>query len=154
MTGVQTCALPIWDKIDDIMEQVKCPVAVFVNRQYREGAMVSFVLGGMIDAFLFSYLEKMLQNGHSIRLFLFDTDDEEFRGCIDDFQARYPGQMIIVWFEGVEDLVTKEKDGLLIMSHLSYTKLSEDEAVIRELSSLLVIRRNKNAGDKNEGLEN
>lgn len=142
------------DKIDDIMEQVKCPVAVFVNRQYREGAMVSFVLGGMIDAFLFSYLEKMLQNGHSIRLFLFDTDDEEFRGCIDDFQARYPGQMIIVWFEGVEDLVTKEKDGLLIMSHLSYTKLSEDEAVIRELSSLLVIRRNKNAGDKNEGLEN
>ena len=35
------------------MEQVKCPVAVFVNRQYREGAMVSFVLGGMIDAFLF-----------------------------------------------------------------------------------------------------
>ena len=136
------------------LEQVKCPVAVFVNRQYREGAMVSFVLGGMIDAFLFSYLEKMLQNGHSIRLFLFDTDDEEFRGCIDDLQARYPGQMIIVWFEGVEDLVTKEKDGLLIMSHLSYTKLSEDEAVMRELSSLLVIRRNKNTGDKNEGLEN
>ena len=109
------------DKIDDIMEQVKCPVAVFVNRQYREGAMVSFVLGGMIDAFLFSYLEKMLQNGHSIRLFLFDTDDEEFRGCIDDFQARYPGQMIIVWFEGVEDLVTKEKDGLLTVSYTHLT---------------------------------
>ena len=51
-------------------------------------------------------------------------------------------------------LVTEEKDGLLIMSHLSYTKLSEDEAVMRELSSLLVIRRNKNTGDKNEGLEN
>ena len=30
--------------------------AVFVNRQYREGATVSFVLGGMIDLFLFSYL--------------------------------------------------------------------------------------------------
>ena len=50
--------------------------------------------------------------------------------------------------------MTEEKDGLLIMSHLSYTKLSEDEAVMRELSSLLVIRRNKNTGDKNEGLEN
>ena len=47
---------------------------------------------------------------------------------------------MIVWFAGVEDLVTEEKDGLLIMSHLSYTKLSEDEAVMRELSSLLVIR--------------
>lgn len=52
------------------MEQVKCPVAVFVNRQYREGSTVSFVLGGMIDLFLFSYLDKMLQNGHSVRLFL------------------------------------------------------------------------------------
>lgn len=142
------------DKIDEIMEQVKCPVAVFVNRQYREGTTVSFVLGGMIDLFLFSYLDKMLQNGHSVRLFLFDTDDEEFRGRIDDLQVRYPEQTMIVWFAGVEDLVTEEKDGLLIMSHLSYTKLSEDEAVMRELSSLLVIRRNKNTGDKNEGLEN
>ena len=127
---------------------------MFINRRYRVGAAFSFVLGGMIEAFRFSYLEKMLHNGHLIRLFLFDTDDEEFRGGIDDLQARYPGQTVIVWFEGVEDLVTKEKDGLLIMSHLSYTKLSEDEAVIRELSSLLVIRRNKNTGDKNEGLEN
>ena len=142
------------DKIDEIMEQVKCPVAVFVNRQYREGTTVSFVFGGMIDLFLFSYLDKMLQNGHSVRLFLFDTDDEEFRGRIDDLQVRYPEQTMIVWFAGVEDLVTEEKDGLLIMSHLSYTKLSEDEAVMRELSSLLVIRRNKNTGDKNEGLEN
>ena len=142
------------DKIDEIMEQVKCPVAVFVNRQYRVGATVSFVLGGMIDMFLFFYLDKMLQNGHSVRLFLFDTDDEEFRGRIDDLQARYPEQTMMVWFVGVEDLVTEEKDGLLIMSHLSYTKLSEDEAVMRELSSLLVIRRNKNTGDKNEGLEN
>lgn len=39
------------------------------------------------------------------------------------------------------------------MSHLSYTKLSEDELVMRELSSLLVIRRNKNKGEKNERLE-
>ena len=49
------------DKIDDIMEQVKCPVAVFVNRGYREGALVSFVLGGMIDIFLLSYISIMLQ---------------------------------------------------------------------------------------------
>lgn len=53
------------------MEQVKCPVAVFVNRQYREGTTVSFVFGGMIDLFLFSYLDKMLQNGHSGYVFSF-----------------------------------------------------------------------------------
>ena len=141
------------DKIDDIMEQVKCPVAVFVNRSYREGALVSFVLGGMIDVFLLSYLNIMLQNGHSVRLFLFETDDEEFHQCIDDLLAHYADQIVVVWFAGVEELVTKEKDGLLVMSHLSYTKLSEDELVMRELSSLLVIRRNKNKGEKNERLE-
>ena len=141
------------DKIDDIMEQVKCPVAVFVNRNYREGALVSFVLGGMIDVFLLSYLNIMLQNGHSVRLFLFETDDEEFHQCIDDLLAHYADQIVVVWFAEVEELVTKERDGLLVMSHLSYTKLSEDELVMRELSSLLVIRRNKNKGEKNERLE-
>ena len=95
----------------------------------------------------------MLQNGHSVRLFLFDTDDEEFCRCMNDLRARYSGQITMVRFVGIEELVTKEKDGLLVMSHLSYTKLSEDELVMRELSSLLVIRRNKNKGEKNERLE-
>lgn len=141
--------LPLFrDKIDGIMEQVKCPVAVFVNRQYREGALVSFVLGGMIDAFMLSYLEMMLQNGHSVRLFAFDTDDEGFVQRIDNLMAHYPGQVSVNWFEGIEELVTDEKDGLLIMSHLSYSKLSEDESVMKELSSLLVIRRNKSNGKK------
>ena len=135
------------------MEQVKCPVAVFVNRGYREGALVSFVLGGMIDIFLLSYISIMLQNGHSVCLFLFETDDEEFHQCIDDLLAHYADQIVVVRFVGIEELVTKEKDGLLVMSHLSYTKLSEDELVMRELSSLLVIRRNKNKGEKNERLE-
>ena len=131
------------DKIDEIMEQVKCPVAVFVNRHYREGALVSFVLGGMIDVFMLSYLEMMLQNGHSVRLFAFDTEDEEFGQRIDNLLAHYPGQVNVNWFKGTEELVIDEKDGLLIMSHLSYSKLSEDEAVMKDLSSLLVIRRNK-----------
>lgn len=67
---------------------------------------------------------------------------------MNDLQARYSGQITMVRFVGIEELVTKEKDGLLVMSHLSYTKLSEDELVMRELSSLLVIRRNKNKGEK------
>ena len=92
-----------------------------------------------------------MQNPDS--LFLFETDDEEFHQCIDDLLAHYADQIVVVWFAGVEELVTKEKDGLLVMSHLSYTKLSEDELVMRELSSLLVIRRNKNKGEKNERLE-
>lgn len=138
--------LPLfWDKIDEIMEQVKCPVAVFVNRGYREEqALVSFVLGGRMDDFLFSYLEMMLQNGRAVRLSLFAADDDEFRERVNEWLAQYPQLIRIVWFTKAEDLITEEKDGLLVMSHLSYTNLSEDEAVMRKLSSLLVIRQNKN----------
>lgn len=142
------------EKIDEIMEQVKCPVAVFVNRHYREGAKVSFVLGGMIDAFLLPYLDRMLKNGHSLRLFLFDTEDEEFRRQIDVLLAQYPGQLLLEWFSKVEDLITEEKEGLLVMSHLSYVKLAEDELTMQKLSSLLVIRRNKNIEIENEELNN
>ena len=67
------------DKIDDVMEQVKGPVAVFVNRGYSGSSPVSFVLGGVIDAFLLTYLESMLEGGAQVHLFLFDTDDEAFR---------------------------------------------------------------------------
>ena len=136
------------DKIDEVLEQVKCPVAVFVNRHYREGAMISLVLGGMIDTFLLFYLEGILAAGHSVRLFLFDTDDDEFRLKIRELMEKYPGLISPVGFTKADDLVTEDKDGLLIMSHLSYTKLAEEEEALSKLSSLLVIRRNKSNGNK------
>lgn len=143
--------LPLFrDKIDDVLEQVKCPVAVFLNRHYREGALVSFVLGGVADLFLLSYLTGMLANGRVVRLFLFDTDDGEFRLRIERWIEKYPDWVVPVWFTQIDDLITKETDGLLIMSHLSYTKLAEDEEVLSRLSSLLVIRRNKSNGKDEE----
>lgn len=134
------------DKIDDLLEQVKCPVAVFVNRNYRQGGVTSFVLGGMIDTFLLSYLDGMLADGHVVRLFVFDTDDVEFRQRIGYLIDNYPDLVSPVWFTKTDDLITEEKDGLLIMSHQLYTKLAEDEEVLSKLSSLLVIRRNKTNG--------
>lgn len=143
--------LPLFrDKIDDVLEQVKCPVAVFLNRHYREGALVSFVLDGVADLFLLSYLTGMLANGRVVRLFLFDTDDGEFRLCIERWIEKYPDWVVPVWFTQIDDLITKETDGLLIMSHLLYTKLAEDEEVLSRLSSLLVIRRNKSNGKDEE----
>lgn len=134
------------DKIDEVLEQVKCPVAVFVNRNYREGALVSFVMGGMIDFFLLSYLEDMLSGGHRVRLFLFDADDLEYRTQINELVEKFPNQLELVWFTQIDALITEEKDGLLVMSHLTYTKLTEEEDISRNLSSLLVIRRNKSNG--------
>lgn len=134
------------DKIDDVLDQVKCPVAVFVNRQYREGAAASFMLGGMMDIFLLPYLERMVASGRTVRLFLFDSDDEEFRQQVGYLIDAYPDLISPVWFAETDDLITEDKDGLLIMSHQSYTKLAEDEEVFAKLPSLLVIRRNKNNG--------
>lgn len=131
------------DKIDDVMEQVKCPVAVFVNRGYSGSSPVSFVLGGVIDAFLLTYLESMLEGGAQVHLFLFDTDDEAFRQSTDPILAKYSSQIRTQPFSGAANLTSAVKDGLLVMSHLSYTKLSEEEEVFRDLPSLLVIRRPK-----------
>lgn len=131
------------DKIDDVMEQVKCPVAVFVNRGYSGSSPVSFVLVGVIDAFLLTYLESMLEGGAQVHLFLFDTDDEAFRQSTDPILAKYSSQIRTQPFSGAANLTSAAKDGLLVMSHLSYTKLSEEEEVFRDLPSLLVIRRPK-----------
>lgn len=131
------------DKIDDVMEQVKYPVAVFVNRGYSGSSPVSFVLGGVIDAFLLTYLESMLEGGAQVHLFLFDTDDEAFRQSTDPILAKYSSQIRTQPFSGAANLTSAAKDGLLVMSHLSYTKLSEEEEVFRDLPSLLVIRRPK-----------
>lgn len=131
------------DKIDDVMEQVKCPVAVFVNRGYSGSSPVSFVLGGVIDAFLLTYLESMLEGGAQVHLFLFDTDDEAFRQSTDPILAKYSSQIRTQPFSGAANLTSAAKDGLLVMGHLSYTKLSEEEEVFRDLPSLLVIRRPK-----------
>ena len=131
------------DKIDDVMEQVKCPVAVFVNRGYSGSSPVSFVLGGVIDAFLLTYHESMLEGGAQVHLFLFDTDDEAFRQSTDPILAKYSSQIRTQPFSGAANLTSAAKDGLLVMSHLSYTKLSEEEEVFRDLPSLLVIRRPK-----------
>ena len=131
------------DKIDDVMELVKCPVAVFVNRGYSGSSPVSFVLGGVIDAFLLTYLESMLEGGAQVHLFLFDTDDEAFRQSTDPILAKYSSQIRTQPFSGAANLTSAAKDGLLVMSHLSYTKLSEEEEVFRDLPSLLVIRRPK-----------
>ncbi|GAE83592.1 Na(+)/H(+) antiporter [Bacteroides reticulotermitis JCM 10512] len=52
------------DKIDEVLEQVKCPVAVFVNRNYREGALVSFVMGD--DRFLLAVLSRKCAFGRPL----------------------------------------------------------------------------------------
>lgn len=127
------------DKIDEVIEQVKCPVAVFLNRGYQEGATVSVDLGGT-DLFLFPYVEKMLINGQQLHLYLFEDDNEELNLQANKLLEQYPQQLVLVDYKNQNTLKKEEKNGLLIMSHATYTKLASDEGIMERLPSLLVIR--------------
>ena len=87
--------------------------------------------------------ESMLEGGAQVHLFLFDTDDEAFRQSTEPILAKYSSRIRTQSFNSAVDLASVAKDGLLVMSHLSYTKLSEEEEVFRDFPSLLVIRRPK-----------
>lgn len=127
------------DKIDEVIEQVKCPVAVFLNRGYQEGASISVDLGGA-DMFLFPYIEKMLINGQQLHLYLFEDDNEELNLQANKLLEQYPQQLVLVDYKNQDTLKKEEKNGLLIMSHATYTKLASDEGIMERLPSLLVIR--------------
>ena len=39
-------------KVDDVLEHASCPVAIFVNRDYRNGDEVAVLINGSMDSFL------------------------------------------------------------------------------------------------------
>lgn len=128
------------DKTDAVMEHVPYPVAVFVNRNYREGSSVSFLMKGSGDLFLLTYLEGIVFNGIAVRLYLLDMDKNEFRQQTASLLYRYPNLITMEDIDQEQSLTLGEKNGLLIISHLSYMFLAENEHVFQQLPSLLVIR--------------
>lgn len=133
------------DKIDEVMEQVSCTVAVLFSQDYKEGLPVSFMLGGSMDAFLLPYLRQMLIAGTQVRLYLFDTDDTSFTGPTKQLLAQYATQLTVWPFQQVTDLLpteTEERE-LLVMSHAVYAQLTEEKEEQQQLPSMLVFRENK-----------
>lgn len=128
------------DKTDAVMDQTTYPVAVFVNRNFSKKNEVSFVLKGMGDLFLLVYLERIVANGTPVHLHLLDVDEEEFRQQAKNILSLYEGRIVIQLLNNETELISLKKDSLLVMSHLFYSKLSENETIFRELPSLLVIR--------------
>lgn len=127
------------DKVDEVIEQVKCPVAVFLNRGFQEGSTTSFILGST-DMFLFPYIEKMLRNGQQLKLYLFKGDNEKFQEA-NKLSEQYSQQLVLIDYIDQEDLKNEDKNGLSIMSYATYSKLVNDEVIMESLPSLLVIRR-------------
>lgn len=127
------------DKVDEVIEQVKCPVAVFLNRGFEEGSTTSFVLGNT-DMFIFPYIEKMLRNGQQLKLY-FSKDDDEILQEVNKLLELYSQQLVLMDYSDQEKLKNEDKNGLSIMSYATYSKLVNDEAIMENLPSLLVIRR-------------
>lgn len=128
------------DKTDAVMEQTTYSVAIFVNRNFSEKNEVSFVLKGMDDLFLLIYLESVVANGTPVHLHLLDVDEEEFRQQAKNVLSLYQGRIMIQLLNNETELISLKKDSLLVMSHVFYSKLSDNETIFRELPSLLVIR--------------
>ena len=127
------------DKVRVVVDQVSCPVGVFVNREYKRGK-VGFVLGGSVDEFMLRYLKIIIDNGTSVQLYIFDTFDEGFLDAVDSLVAQYVNEVTIRKFTDLSVLIGIDKDGLLIMSQQIYAKLAEDETLNQQLPSLLIIR--------------
>jgi Kef-type K+ transport systems, membrane components len=126
------------NKVDDIIGQVKCDVAVFVNRGYQHGN-IALVLGGAIDSFMLFYLESLLMNGiKSIHLYLFVGDDK-FTKKVNDLLERYPEQVDLHPIHDLSEISYRSVDGLLILSHTVCEKIAEDKEEYEALPSLLVM---------------
>ncbi len=126
------------NKVDDIIGQVNCDVAVFVNRGYQRGD-IAFVLGGTIDSFMLLYLESLLMNGiKDIHLYQFVGDDK-FTKKVNDLLENYPEQVVLHPIHDLSEISYRSVDGLLILSHTVCEKIAEDKEEYEALPSLLVM---------------
>lgn len=137
------------DKVDEVIEQVKCPVAVFLNRGFQEGSTTSFVLGST-DLFLFTYIEKMLRNGQQLKLYVPKGDKEKLQEA-NKLSEQHLQLLVLVEYVDQEDFQNEDKNGLSIMSYATYSKLVNDESIMERLPSLLVIRREKKGSPRISG---
>lgn len=126
-------------KVRVVVEQVDCPVGVFVNRGYQRGE-VFFILDGIMDQFMLTYLQSMAENSIPVYLYLFNRNHDAFLATVYSMATRFAGKITIRKFAGISELKIEEKDGLVVMSRSVYKILLKNESLIRQFPSLLIIR--------------
>lgn len=126
------------NKINDVISQAGCEVAVFVNRNFGHGE-VAVVLGGNMDLFMLHYLESLLMNHiKKVHLFLF-AGDEKFTKRVNAILEQYPECVIPYPINDTSEITFNQKDGLLILSHSVCEKIAEEREAFEALPSLLVM---------------
>lgn len=149
---ISSSGFTIWlsqfrDKIGEVMEQVKSPVAIFQNNGFQEESKTSFVLGNSSDIFLIPYLKNMLKNGHSLFVFQSSTIPEDIQLEVNKLLEQYPQKLSLITYSTLEDIKIQDPHGLLIMSYTTYYTLIEDTTTPQIIPSLLLIRQNQDEVD-------
>ena len=128
-------------KVDDVMKHVSCPVAVLVNRTYRENKELAILINGEADKFLFAYTQRMLANSDRI-LHLYYTNQGPNEQIIQILQLNqdYPDNTVLHPFAHIEELTSTTPYGLLLLSYDTCAKIAAKEEIYKQLPSLLVIK--------------
>ncbi len=128
-------------KVDDVIRHVSCPVAVFVNRDYRESEELSLLINGEPDSFLLTYLNRLLESGDKVvHLHYLDSPDSQMVVQILAVQQEYPSKTVLHPLQRLEDIALPPDDSLLVLSYDTCAKIATHEAAYKALPSLVVIK--------------
>lgn len=115
------------EKIQEIIENVTCPVAVYVNRGSSKVEHLYMVLGGDMDEFLLPYLVSVMENTqNTMTIYLFKSGNEDFMKQVFALVQRYQNRILLKEFAELSGLVFEKRNSLLLLSYKVYQKLTED----------------------------
>lgn len=132
------------EKIEKMMREVDCPVAIFVNRHFYRPEHIYWIIGSGEDLFLAEYIVVLLAKGVNIRV----VYREEIAGNIslqshlDQLYSQYPDNLI-------PDGSLRNKEGVQGVSHLAILSydtcahIASNADLFSSLPSLLVIHPGK-----------
>lgn len=130
------------EKAENIVDQVRCPVAVFVNRREQKPEKVAFLIGGPDDRFLVPVVKAVVEFGmHAVDLFLFRGLHPE----LSELARQRPEKIRLIEFSELTEL-SYESGSMLVVSNEVFAKLLEDPSVSESLPSLLIVRPEAEAG--------
>lgn len=132
------------EKIEKMMREVDCPVAIFVNRHFYRPETVYWILGGEEDLFLTEYMVALLAKGVNIHFSYREENagNRALQNCLDNLSSQYPENLI----PGLSLRNQKALQGvnhLVVLSYTTCVHLAADPILFSSLPSLLVIHPGK-----------
>lgn len=132
------------EKIEKMMREVDCPVAIFVNRHFYCPEYIYWIIGGEEDLFLTEYMVALLAKGVNIRVCYREESGENMslQNHLDNLYSQYPENLIPdVSLRNQEALQGVNR--LAVLSYDTCVHIAADADLFSSLPSLLVIHPGK-----------